>query len=78
MRELGKDFGVVLNRKGIGNRDVLDFCQHEGIVLIAEIPDDRRIAALYSQGELVYPKIPEVGIQLKKIFDYIKAQKVCR
>jgi MinD superfamily P-loop ATPase len=71
MKELGKDLGVVLNRKGIGNNGVVEYCRREDIPLMAEIPDDRRIAELYSRGELVYPVITEVATQLEKIHDYI-------
>jgi MinD superfamily P-loop ATPase len=75
MRKLGKVFGVVLNRKGIGNPEVINFCHREHINLIAEIPDDRRIAELYSRGELVYHDVPEVARQLDKIMDCIVEQK---
>jgi MinD superfamily P-loop ATPase len=78
MKKLEREFGVVINRQGIGNIEVMDFCQKENIPLIAEIPDDRRIAELYSIGELVYQKIPEVTIQLEKILDYIMNSKESR
>jgi MinD superfamily P-loop ATPase len=74
MKKLGKDFGVVLNRQGIGNNEVVDFCRQENIALIAEIPDDRRIAELYSRGELVYREIPQVTVQLEKIHDCIMSK----
>jgi MinD superfamily P-loop ATPase len=71
MRKLERDFGVVVNREGIGNSEVMDFCQQEGIPVIASIPDDRRIAELYSRGELVYNEIPGVTHQLDKILDLV-------
>lgn len=71
MRELNKKFGVVLNRHGIGNDNVLDFCQENNIPVLARIPNDRRIAELYSRGELVYQKVPEVRQQLIKIRDHM-------
>lgn len=75
VRKLGKEFGVVLNRKGIGNLEVNHYCQREQIDLIAEIPDDRRIAELYSRGELVYHVVPEVARQLERIMDCIMEHK---
>lgn len=75
MRKLERDFGVVINREGIGNNEVMDFCKQESIPIIAKIPDDRRIAELYSRGELVYHNIPEVAIQLEKILDFIMNNK---
>lgn len=71
VRELNKKFGVVVNRYGIGNDDVLDYCQKENIPILAKIPNDRRIAELYSRGELIYKEIPEVRQQLKKIETYL-------
>ena len=74
MRELKKDFGVVVNRYGIGNDDVIDYCEKENIPLLAKIPNDRRIAELYSKGRLIYKEIPEVKNELDKIIPYISSQ----
>ncbi len=72
MRKLKKKFGVVINRDGIGNSEVLDYCQVEKIPVLARIPNDRNIAELYSTGELVYEKIPVVKQQLIKIETVIR------
>ena len=74
MRELKKDFGVVVNRHGIGNDDVIDYCEKENIPLLAKIPNDRRIAELYSKGHLIYSEIPEVKNELDKIIPHISLQ----
>lgn len=71
MRELKKNFGVVLNRYGIGNDEVLEYCHSENIPVLARIPNDRSIAELYSRGELVYKKIPAVKAQLRKIWEQV-------
>ena len=71
MKELKKNFGVVVNRYGIGNDDVLDYCKEENIPLMAKIPNDRRIAELYSKGKLIYREVPEVQHELDKIIAYI-------
>lgn len=71
MKALKKEFAVVVNRFGIGNDDVLDYCEKEKIPIIAKIPNSRKIAELYSHGELIYEKVPEVNLQLKAIKDYI-------
>jgi MinD superfamily P-loop ATPase len=52
-RVLGRPHGVVVNRMGIGDDRVHRYCADEGIVILAEVPDDRRIAELYSRGELI-------------------------
>lgn len=71
MRELKKDFGVVVNRYGIGNDDVFEYCNTEAIQVLAKIPNDRRIAEIYSSGNLIYDKHPEVKKQLESIKDHI-------
>jgi MinD superfamily P-loop ATPase len=75
MRELGKEYGVVINRQGIGNSGVLDFCMKENIPVLAKISNDRRIAELYSRGELIYQKVPEVRQQLSEIREYLRKLK---
>ena len=71
MRELEKNFGVIVNRHGIGNNDVLTYCQKKNIPVISKLPNDRRIAELYSRGSLIYQKIPEFKKQLINIADFI-------
>jgi len=70
MEELDKEFGVIINRDGIGNDDVEKFCGREGIDILAKIPNSREIAELYSQGKLIYKYVPEVREQLEKIKGY--------
>ena len=44
--------GVVVNRSGIGDRGVYDYCEREGIPILLEIPMKREIAELTSRGAL--------------------------
>lgn len=75
MYELKKDFGVIINRSGIGNNDVEFYCNHENIPIIAKIPNSRKIAELYSSGKLLYNEIEEVKVELEKIKDFISELK---
>ena len=59
VRELGTHFGVVINRVGVGDDRVHTYCIAEAIPILAEIPDDRRIAEAYSRGELIVDALPE-------------------
>jgi len=59
VRELGVPFGVVVNRYGVGDDRVHVYCREEGIPILAEIPDDRRIAEAYSRGDLMVDVLPE-------------------
>lgn len=76
MRKLKKKFGVVINRYGIGNDDVLKYCENQNIRILAKFPNDRKIAELYSEGKLIFQEISEFKTQLNKIFDYLFIEKI--
>lgn len=59
LRTLGIPFGVVLNRVGVGDERVIEFCRKEQILILAKIPDDRRIAEAYSRGIPTVEALPE-------------------
>ena len=59
VRSLGLAFGVVINRADVGNAGVRDYCEREGIDVLLEIDDDRRVAEAYSRGESAVAAIPE-------------------
>lgn len=52
VRELGLEFGVVINKVGLGNNGVYDYLEKEGIGLLGEIPFDKEYASLYAVGEI--------------------------
>ncbi|MFW6385703.1 MAG: P-loop NTPase [Candidatus Hadarchaeota archaeon] len=43
-------YGVVINRSNIGNKEVEKFCKERNIPILMKIPNDRKIAELYSNG----------------------------
>jgi MinD superfamily P-loop ATPase len=50
VRAMQIPFGVVINRYELGDSRVEEYCKEEGIPVLLRIPNDRRIAELYSQG----------------------------
>ena len=48
-----KAMGVVVNRAGLGNSEIYDYCASEGLEIMAEIPYDRRIAEAYANGCII-------------------------
>ena len=50
-REMEIPFGVIINRDGIGNEGVEEYCRREGIPILMSIPDSRKIAELYAEGK---------------------------
>lgn len=71
LQHLNKKYGVIVNRAGLGNRDVYDWLQINKIPLLMEIPFDREIARIYSEGLLLAEEKPAYQLQfiglLKKI-----------
>jgi MinD superfamily P-loop ATPase len=51
--------GVVVNRVGIGDDRVQAFCRGNAVPVLAEVPDDRRIAEAGSRGEPLLDALPE-------------------
>ncbi len=74
-RKLKKNFAVIINRYGIGNNELENYCKKENINIAAKFPNSRKIAELYSKGELLYDKVPEFEQQIKKLEDYINTLK---
>jgi len=56
---LGLPAAAVVNRSGIGNGRVNDFCRARELLVLLEIPFDRRIAEAYSRGEPLVAALPE-------------------
>ncbi|MFZ5807488.1 MAG: ATP-binding protein [Verrucomicrobiota bacterium] len=72
VKKLNIPFGVVINRVGIGDSRVHDFCGKENISILLEIPDDRRIAEAYSRGELIVDALPEYRELFQQLQDNLK------
>ncbi|MBZ0265406.1 ATP-binding protein [bacterium] len=69
VRELKIPFGVIVNRMGIGDRRVHEFCEKDAIPILMEIPDDRRIAEAYSKGHSIVDVFPEYQNRFKELSD---------
>lgn len=72
MRKLGKPIGVVINRHGIGNDDVEQYCLKEQLPVLAKIPYSRQIAELYSNGNLAFQQVPFLENALRQILSFIQ------
>ena len=72
LRRIKVPFGVVVNRAGIGDTKVYDYCAREDIRILLEVPYDRRIAELYSEGIPFSIKMPEWKDKFQMLCDKIK------
>ncbi|KPJ51993.1 MAG: (4Fe-4S)-binding protein [Planctomycetes bacterium DG_58] len=60
VRILGIPFGVVVNRSDVGDDRVDRYCREQQIPILAEIPNDRRVAEAYSRGTPAVEALPEM------------------
>ena len=73
VRRLEIPLGVVINRADLGDESVKTFCLEEKIPVLGEIPFDRRIAVLYSRGDVASVAIPEY----RELFSSILERVLC-
>lgn len=53
VKVLGIPCGLVINRSDLGDNQVLEYAEREGLPVLLEIPFDRNIAEAYSRGLLL-------------------------
>lgn len=53
LKSINKPYGVIINRAGLGNNDVFKYLIKNEIPLLLEIPFNKQIAVLYSDGKVV-------------------------
>lgn len=69
--ELGVPFGVIVNRAGIGDDGVIKYCQEHTVPILMEIPFNRRIAELYSNGTPFVQEMPEWIERFRDLYNHI-------
>jgi MinD superfamily P-loop ATPase len=72
LQHLHKKFGVIVNRAGLGNLDVYNWLLINNIPLLMEIPFDREIARIYSEGLLLVEQKPAYQLQFKQVLKAIE------
>jgi MinD superfamily P-loop ATPase len=72
IRELNIPCGVVLNRAGVGDAKVEEYCHQENIPILLTIPLGTEIARLYSRGVTLAEGIPEWKEHFIGLFDKIR------
>jgi MinD superfamily P-loop ATPase len=72
IRKVGVPFGVALNRAGSGDDGVQGYCAHANIPVLLQIPEDRRIAEIYSRGELAWRHFPGFDRWMTDLFGRLR------
>lgn len=71
LKTMDKKFGVVVNRAGLGNNDVYKYLNQNKIPLLMEIPFNREIARVYSEGKIVSSENSKISDSLVSMFTNI-------
>lgn len=71
--ELNLPIGVVINRDGIGDKGVEEYCVEENIPVIMRIPFQRQIAEAGAVGIPLVEAIPEYRSRFQALYTSIKA-----
>jgi MinD superfamily P-loop ATPase len=72
LESMGITFGVVINRAGLGDNSVYEYCKEKNIPKLLEIPYERKIAELYSRGIPFSLEMPKWKTEFQTLFATVK------
>ncbi|MCW3999206.1 MAG: ATP-binding protein [Candidatus Bathyarchaeota archaeon] len=72
LRKMAVPMGVVVNRAGIGDTKIYQYCKDQDIPILLEIPYDRRIAELYSNGIPFSAEMPQWKNKFQALYNQIR------
>lgn len=76
--ELGLPIGVVINRDGLGDSGVDNYCAAEDIPILMRVPLDRRIAEAISGGQALVEALPEYRPRFVALYERIAREVASR
>jgi len=78
VRKLEIPFGVIINRSDLGNKKTDEYCAGENIPVLMRIPFDKKIAEIYSKGDLIVKALPEYREKFRELYGKINKIKISR
>ncbi|MDC7233293.1 MAG: ATP-binding protein [Spirochaetales bacterium] len=72
LRTMKLPFAVVINKAGMGDRGVYDYCRDESIDILGEIPFSLELAGAYATGVMLDSVSPQLQKEYRKIMDGMK------
>jgi MinD superfamily P-loop ATPase len=75
IRKMRIPCGVVVNRSGIGDNKIEEYCKEGDIPILLHIPLDTEIARLYSQGVPLVEGMPQWREVFIKLFNDIEGER---
>jgi MinD superfamily P-loop ATPase len=76
VRALDLPAGVILNRVGIGQAPVEDFCHQAGLPILLQLPMRREIAAALAQGQVLIEAFPEFRPDFENMLERLIGDKL--
>ncbi len=73
-KPLAIPMGVVINRAGIGDNEIYNYCADNRLEIMAEIPFDRAVAEAYSYGRIVARFSEKMGSLFRLLADSIRSK----
>jgi MinD superfamily P-loop ATPase len=64
--------GVIINRAGIGDGRVEEYCRREGLPVLMSLPFDRDIATAYSEGIPIWEAKPDYRSRFIELFQRVQ------
>ena len=74
-QELSIPAGVIVNRDGLGDSRVEQFCEAEGLPILMRIPFERAIAEGVAQGQTLVEIRPAYAPQFRQLFEQIASAR---
>jgi len=71
VRILKIPIGIIINRCDVGDDQVAIYAKEEGIPVLMEIPNDRKIAEAYSRGVMMVDVQPEMKDRFQAVYETI-------
>jgi MinD superfamily P-loop ATPase len=71
LQEMDKPFGVVINKAGLGNREIYQYLDAQQVSIIGELPFSRTFATEYAKGDIINSIPQEIEDQLQVIASHI-------
>ena len=72
VKKLKIPHGVIVNRDGIGNKEVEEFCERENIPILMKIPESKKIAELCSVGIPFTQELLSWREKFEKLYEDVK------
>ena len=70
-RAIGIPVGAIVNRDGVGDKQVDAYCEAQEVPILMRIPFDRHVAEAYSVGEPLIEALPEYADRLVRLYEDI-------